>query len=303
MSGKRSKRDWKKLVVRWTAPKGFLAIVIFSIIVILFQYLIVISSIASGLIDRNVFIWNIQLPGGGFSFNIVISPLFHLVPIGVAAVLISSWIYLTQQVAIQPLRSEPAKKKRRFKTSGKGTSRFLRRKSRRIKHVFSSFSRRLLNALHIRGLHQTLQRLFFARAALRSAVSLVILFAALILLIYLVAYPSSIHDSTVAFYNWNSAFLGFVTWIIGGATTIAQTLAPIGWVASAFDGALKSVAPAFRSFFTTLGSVATPLVELDATGKYVFCQNLAAWGTALTVLAYVHLVKPTRRRVYNILRG
>ncbi|MFB0501764.1 MAG: hypothetical protein ACETVP_04775 [Candidatus Bathyarchaeia archaeon] len=81
------------------------------------------------------------------------------------------------------------------------------------------------------------------------------------------------------------------------AKGIAQALSPIGWFASAIDGALRAVAPGFRNAIEGLGSSVTgPSTNLDLMWKYTLCQNAAAWISAFAILAYGEYAS----RVYRI---
>ncbi|MBE0512188.1 hypothetical protein IBX38_03965 [Candidatus Bathyarchaeota archaeon] len=81
------------------------------------------------------------------------------------------------------------------------------------------------------------------------------------------------------------------------AQGIAQALSPIGWLASAINGALRAVAPGFRNAIEGLGSSMTePLTNIDLVWKYTLCQNAAAWISAIVALAYGEYTS----RVYRI---
>jgi hypothetical protein len=69
---------------------------------------------------------------------------------------------------------------------------------------------------------------------------------------------------------------------------------------SAVGNALVSLAPAFRDFVLALGTIISPLVSLDAAGKYLAVQNAAAWISALLALTYGEYARKGRR--YRIRR-
>jgi len=59
---------------------------------------------------------------------------------------------------------------------------------------------------------------------------------------------------------------------------------------------LDSIAPGFRNAFEGLVSTRLPsLTEGDLLWRYVFCQNAAAWVSALAALAYVKNFSNTYR--------
>ncbi len=225
-------------------------------------------------------------------FTITISPLFHLMPLGVMFVLISSWAYLTKYVAVVPRRTSPAKK----------PSERHRRQPRRARKTrfksFRNFFRRIGAAfLRIRGVSYVQQRLFFARAAVKSTATVLTVFLVSVLTLYILVYPNLSHDIAIGLYSANPSFHGFVLKTIEIAKGIAQALSPIGWLASAIDGTLRAVAPGFRNAIEGLGSSMTgPLTNLDLVWKYTLCQNAAAWISAIVILAYGEYTS----RVYRI---
>lgn len=225
-------------------------------------------------------------------FTITISPLFHLMPLGVIFVLISSWAYLTKYVAVVPRRTSPAKK----------PSERHRRQPRRARKTrftsFRNFFRRIGAAfLRIRGVSYVQQRLFFARAAVKSTATVLTVFLVSVLALYILVYPNLSHDLAIGLYSANPSFHGFVLKTIEIAKGIAQALSPIGWLASTIDGALRAAAPGFRNAIEGLGSSMTgPSTNLDLVWKYTLCQNAAAWISAIAILAYGEYTS----RVYRI---
>jgi hypothetical protein len=277
-----SEERWKRLIFRWTAPKGFVAIVLFFALAFLFEYLMVYFFTFSGLTD------NFALK----IFTITISPLFHLMPLGVIFVLISSWAYLTKYVAVVPRRTSPSKKPLETHRRQPRRARKMRFKS------FRNFFRRIGAAfLRIRGVSYVQQRLFFARAAVKSTATVLTVFLVSVLALYILVYPNLSHDLAIGLYSANPSFHGFVLKTIETAKGLAQALSPIGWLASAIDGALRAVAPGFRDAIEGLGSSMTgPLTNLDLVWKYTLCQNAAAWISGIVALAYGEYTS----RVYRI---
>lgn len=281
-----SEEQLKRLIFRWTAPKGFVAIVLFFVIAFLFEYLMVYFFTFSGLVDN-------------FSFNffgITISPMLHLIPLGVILVLISSWAYLTKHVAVIPRRTlldkKPTERDRRHT-----------RRARRMRFKsFRNFLGRTSAAfLRIRGVSYVQQRLFFARAAIKSALTVLTVFLVSVLVLYILVYPNLFHDLSIGLYNANPSFHGFVLKTMEIARGIAQAFSPIGWLASVVDGVLRAVAPGFRKTIEGLGSsMAGSLTNLDLVWKYTLCQNLAAWISAFGALAYgeysSHIFRIKKRR-------
>ncbi|MEM2936297.1 MAG: hypothetical protein QW231_03875, partial [Candidatus Bathyarchaeia archaeon] len=71
---------------------------------------------------------------------------------------------------------------------------------------------------------------------------------------------------------------------------------PLGWVASALNEALLAAAPGFRNALLALGApIVNSVVGLDLVGKYLVCQNVAAWASATVALAYGRYVSSRYR--------
>ncbi len=287
---------WKRLIFRWTAPKGFIAMLLFSALALLIEYVLTISFMSFGLRDNAPLTTTFEFPLTQSLFTITISSLFHLTPFGVIVVLVSSWTYLTKYMAVAPRRIKSVKKaptirkKKPFKRA--------RGKLRKISRALKSFYRWLSAAvLRVRGVSYVLKRLFFARAAVKSTVSIVTIFLASFLALYILGYPRLTYDAVVRLYHLSPSFLGFVLKTIEVAQGIAQGLSPIGWLASAINNALLDTAPSFRSALENFGASTTgPITKLDLVGRYLLCQNLAAWVSAVTALAYARYTSHLYRR-------
>ncbi|MDH5531913.1 MAG: hypothetical protein OEX99_00365 [Candidatus Bathyarchaeota archaeon] len=286
----------KRLIFRWTARKGFTAIVLFSALALLIEYVLASSFMSSGLTDKTPLTTTFQFPLTQSLFTITISPLFHLTPFGVVVVLVSSWTYLTKYIAVAPRGIKPAKKPPKIQR--KRLSKRVGGKFRKISRAFKSFYRRLSNAvLRVRGISYVLQRLFFARAAVKSTASIITIFLASFLALHVLSYPRSVYDAVVGLYQLSPSFLGFVLNTTEVAQGIAQVLSPIGWLASAINNALLAAAPGFKSALDNIGTSTTePVTKLDLMGRYVLCQNLAAWVSAVTALAYGFYISHSYRR-------
>jgi len=276
----------KRFIFRWTAPKGFTAIVLFSALALFIEYVLVSLFMSFGLTEKNPFTTTFQVPLTQSSFTITISPLLHLIPLGVIVVLISSWTYLTRYIAVAPRRIKPVKKPP--KTQKRKLPKRVRGRFRKVSRALKSFYRRLSAAvLRVRGISYVLQRLFFARAAIKSTASVLMIFLASFIVLYILAYPRATYDAVVGFYKLSPAFLGFVAKTIEIAEGVGQAISPIGQLGSAITNALLVAAPGFRSALENFGaSTVGAIAELDVVGRYVLCQNLAALVSAITALAY-----------------
>ncbi len=281
-------KRWKRLIIRWTAPKGFAAMLLFLASVFLLEYLAVYSFLSGGLTDEFTWIETFQVPYVNWSFTLAVSPLLHLLPLSVMIVLISSWIFLTRHMAFIPHRIEPARKtavkrrqpkRRRFRS----IRNFFKRISRNMQKIGEAFKEAFLR---IPGFSKLSRRLFFAKTAVRSATIILLAFVSFALLAFSLAYPLWIHDAVVNFYRGNPSIVSFVIGTQESLQSLGQALAPVEGIATAINNALLAAAPGFRTSLQSLGASAEPIAKLDITGKYLLVQNLAAWVCALIALAY-----------------
>jgi len=256
-------------MIRWTTLKGVVAILLFLIIAALIQYSIIIYAINIGVKEEpeNLLQWNLP----GTNWTITISPLFHLVPITVIITLLFCWTYLTRHIAIKPYdlrreKVEPITKKRKEQT---------------IKKLFGKIRSGLLK---VKGIAYLWQKIHFARATIKSALTILLVFATFILLFSLLAYPKLIYQTISSAYQNNPSLLSFVK-------NTADALAPIGEIFSPINGALISAAPSFRDFVLGIGTITKPLTDLDNVGKYLAFQNFAAWISAFAVLFYGEYIR------------
>jgi hypothetical protein len=210
--------------------------------------------------------------------TVTISPLFNLVPIAVIITLAFSWVYLTRQTATKPYEVKRGK----IEPSTK------REKQSRVKKFFGKIKAGLLK---VKGFAYLWQKIHFARATMKSALTVLIVFATLILIVSLFAYPKLIYQTISSAYQSNPSLLNFVK-------GTAQALAPLGGIFSSINSALLGAAPGFGNFASSLGSVIGPLTSLDNTGKYLIFQNIAAWVSALLALFYgEHIRKGYRYKI------
>jgi len=297
-----SDRRGRRLVFRWAAPKGFTAMVLFLALAVLIEYLVVHFFVSSGLTDENLLTADLRIPFTGLLFTITVSPIFHLIPLGVIAVLLASWTYLTKHTAVVPPTKEPVKKTvKRRRRPGRLRQRLfggISRKLQRVSRAFRALQRRGSAALlRVRGVSYAVQRLHFARAAVKSTASVLIVFLVSVGVLCALGYPRLIHNAVAGFYRENPFFLGLVSKMIEGAHATAQALPLIRGLLSAINQALLAAAPGFRSAITGLVAPITgAMASLDPMGKYVTFQNVAAWTSATAALAYGRYTSRLYRR-------
>ena len=262
-----SKEKRNSLTFRWTAPRGLLTIGLFLALAFISEFFMVSFFAGSGLTEV-------------VAYPLPVSPLFHLLPIAVILVLVSSWIYLTKHIAMRPHRTSPAKvSKIRRRPRGRKTRKSTRSVIGAIKKFFNQIS-----SVFIRSRDGSFvqRRLSFSRVALESAVTVLTIFLLSIILLSVLVYPNLFTEFAVGFYSKTSPLQGFM-----------QSLADV--LLSIASG-LDSIAPGFRNAFEGLvTSRPQPLTGGDLLWRYVFCQNVAAWVPAIAALAYVRYFSKTYR--------
>jgi len=266
----------KHVIIRWATLKGIAAILLFLAIAALMEYLVILYAINLGVRDATLIQWNIQIPGTDWIATITVSPLFHLVPIAVIICLAFTWVYLTKYAALKPMEI----------VKGKGGFASKREKEAKIK----SFSERVKSGLlKVKGVAYLWQKIYSARATIKSALTVFLAFATLILIFSLFAYPKLIYETVTRAYQNNPSLLGFMK-------SVAEFFAPIGSAFSVINNVLLSIAPSFRNIVLTLGVIIKPLADLDNVGKYLVFQNLAVWISAFAALFYGEIIRKSYRR-------
>jgi len=268
--------------------KGIAAIILFLIIVAVIEYLIVLYALNLGVEDETLLRWSFTFPGTNWIITIMVSPLFHLVPIAVIITLVSSWTYLTKYVAVKPHRT--------LKEKARPASK--RRKAPRLKISDAAkrfFGKIKSELLRVKGIAYLWQKIHFARATTKSALTVLLVFTVFIAIVSLLAYPQLIYRTISNTYQSNPSLLGFVKSTNNLTRGITEALGPIDWICSSINNALLSIAPVFRDFVVNLGGLLEPLTDLDDVGKYLVFQNAAAWVSALTALFYGEYMRKSFR--------
>jgi len=254
------------MVIHWNTLKGSLSIVVFVVVAALAEFLVVLYAMSLGVKDVG------ELKTSG-PVTIIISPLFELVPIAVVITLSFSWIYLTKKLSVRPvqpigraaMRQPPSKKSQLAKGSVEKTA---------------------PNPASAKGASSIWQMIYSARATIKSALIVFLVFAALVLVISLLAFPGAIYQALTSSYQSHSPLYKFVVSVGNSLSGFARTVSPIGSIAAAIHNGLVATSPGVRTVGTAFGSLIAPLANLDAAGKYLFFQNLAAWISVFSVLLY-----------------
>ncbi|MEM3874492.1 MAG: hypothetical protein QXU45_05105 [Candidatus Bathyarchaeia archaeon] len=283
----------RRLILRWATIKGLTAITLFLITAALIEYAIVVYAISLGVREENPLKWSFQFPGTNWTVTVVVSPLFHFVPLSVIIVLVFSWICMTKYTAMQPPKPQEGKPKTKPQ---KGQFPKTKKLTSRIGDAIRKFFGRMKSGLlRIRGISYIWSRVSFARATVKSAVITILVFSALILLVSVIAYPGLIYTAFSSMYLGNPSLLQFVKSVNNALKGFVEALGPIGWLCSSINSAIISSAPALRGFLSALGGLIKPLVDLPPIGKYIVLQNVAAWVSALSVFTYGFLTRKSYR--------
>jgi hypothetical protein len=252
----------------WTAQKGLLTIGLFVVQALVSEFFIIFFFVGSGLIE--------VAPN-----PLATSLLFYVLPLAVIVVLVSSWMYLTKQVALGPrvtasVKASKSKRKRpRRRTRQSATQRTFGKIKKGFNRVVTLFS-------GSGGVSVTQRRLSFSRVALESIITVLTVFLLSVILLSVLVYPRLFTDFATEFYSTNSAFQEFTVSIMGG---ISGVLAPI-----------RELAPSLRNAFGGLVTVrAQSFSSGDILLRYVLCQNVAAWVSAFVALAYARFFSKTYR--------
>jgi hypothetical protein len=269
----------KPATVRLKRLRGLAPLALFVLITALLEILIVLCAMSLGLVDTGLLQWSFQFPGASSLTTLTISPLFHLIPICVIVTLAFSWVYLTKRLATkrQEIRKGKIETFPRQKVEKKGIMSRMRlgwrNFSKRIGSMFSRFNR-------------VSNRMRLGRPTVKSAVFVLLIFGAFILMFLLFAYPNLIYQGLTNLYTNNIGIPNFILSVDGWARGATAALGPIGWLAGSINGGLLSAAPGFRDFASGLGGAISPLASLDNAGKYLAFQNAATLISVLLILLY-----------------
>ena len=238
------------------------------------EFLVVVYAMDLGVKDVGLLI--IKGP-----VTITISPLFHLVPTAVIITLLFTWIYLTRKLSVRPTQSIGkigSSSGKRIETK-QSTSKTSQPAKSPVEKTKPSLSR-------VGGISPFWRRIHFARATIKSALTVFLVFLVLVLMMSLLTYPMSIYQAIAGSYQNHSPAYYFVVSIANSLRDFAEVVSPIDWIATAINNGLLAIAPGVRSIDLAFGSLIAPLANLDPAGKYLVFQNAAAWISVLLVLFY-----------------
>lgn len=265
--------------------KGLIAIIVFFAVAVLAEYLVVLYAMDLGV--KDVAVLKIDWP-----VTITISPLFHLVPTAVIITLLLTWRYLTKKLSVKPLQTI-----RRTEASGLRRTEVKQPVSKTSQTTKSSLGKTKPGLSRVRGVSYLWEKIYFARATIKSALTVFLTFLILVLMVSLLAYPALVYQTLARAYQNNSPLYNFVVSVANSLRGFAEAASPIGWIAATINNGLLAIAPGIRDLGLSLGSIIKPLADLDPAGKYLVFQNAGAWISVLLILFYGEYArKPYRYR-------
>jgi len=271
-TNKQTRQDQKR--IRWPRLRRPISIIVFLVLASLVEYLVILGALNLGLQDTSVLQWSFQFPGTSWPVVLSISPLLNLVPVCIVITLGFSWVYLTRRTSLkrQEIRRGRVEPARRQKSGKKGIM-------WKISHAGSDYSRRVRT-----GLSNNKVGKYLSQVSVKSALAVLVVFIAFVLLFIVLAYPRLIYNVVTDAYRTNRGLFNFVIGADGWAKGVAQTVAPIGWIGTFVNNGLLSAASTVGIIGTSLGGALTPIATLDNMGKFLFLQNVATWISVFVVL-------------------
>jgi hypothetical protein len=138
----------------------------------------------------------------------------------------------------------------------------------------------------VKGFAYVKQKIYSARATIKSALIVFLAFAFLLLIVSQLAFPGAIYQALTSSYQSHSSLYHFVVSVANSLSGFARAVPAIGWIATGIHNGLVALSPSVRNVGLALGSLIGPLANLDAAGRYLAFQNLAAWISVFLVLFY-----------------
>jgi hypothetical protein len=254
--------------------KGATAAIVFFVVAVLAEFVVVLYAIDLGVKDASLVTIN-------WPVTFTISPLFHVVPTAVIITLLFTWVYLAKKLSVRPLQPIG-----RTEVSGRRRGEIRQPVSKASQPAKSSLGETKKVPARFRGVSSIWEKIYSARAPIKSAFIVFLAFFVLVLIVSLLTYPALVYQTVTGAYQSHSSPYGFVVSIANLLRGFAQAVSPIGWLATTINNGLVAIAPGIRGVGTALGSAIAPLANLDPAGKYLAFQNVAAWISVVLVLFY-----------------
>ncbi len=123
----------------------------------------------------------------------------------------------------------------------------------------------------------------FTHSILKEGLGVILLFGFSAFTLLALICPSAPYNFVVNLYFTNEFFRGFIQWS--------------SWLHSSLIGFVDLFAVSFRSgLWNLVRPIGEPILSLNIEWKYLLCQNVAAWITAILTLAYGRYCESRRRR-------
>jgi hypothetical protein len=253
-------------VIHWKSLKGSLSIIIFLAVAVIAEVLVVLYAMDLGVKDVG------QLTTS-WPATIRVSILFELVPIAVIITLSFAWIYLTKKLSVR-------------QTLPIGRTEIKQPPTQKSRPAKSPVQKTEPTPPKDKGFPSIRQRIYSARATIKSALIVLLAFAVLVLIVSQLTFPGAIYQAITSSYQSHSPLYHFVVSVANSLSGFAHAVSPIGWIATGIHNGLVALSPGVRAVGTAFGSLIGPLANLDSAGKYLAFQNLAAWISVFLVLLY-----------------
>lgn len=256
----------KRTPFRWATSKGLIAITLFTLLAILIEYLIILYAISLGTVDPAL----ITLT---WPTTMIISSLFHVIPITVIITLVASWTYLTKKLAARPLEQKATPRPQKHPKAPPTA-----KTEQKPKQPLT-------------------QRIRQAKKPIKTTLIITLLFLLFTLTATVLAYPQLIYSTIASGYQNNPSLTNFAASVNNAIQGFNHATGPLGGIATAINDGIRILSPGIRAAGTALGNALTPIARLDPAGKYLAIQNIAAWITVLAVIFYARYSRrPLRYR-------
>jgi hypothetical protein len=244
------------MLIRWATSKGLVAILLFTLLAILVEFLVVIYAISLGVTDPTLI--TVTWPA-----TFTISPLFHLIPITVIITLVSTWTYLTKKLATRIDIRKPQPQ--------------TRTKTQQPKTKQEQTPKPAPSMWH---------RIRFTRATFKTTLLVTLVFLLFILMVSVLVYPQLIFHAVSGAYQNNTTLRNFTASINDAFQGFAQATGPLGSIAHTINNGILAASPGIKAAGNALGNLLAPAGTLDSAGKYLAIQNVATWISVLLLLLY-----------------
>ena len=253
-------------MIHWNTLKGSISIIVFLAVAVLAEFLVVLYAMDLGVKDVGELTTS-------WPVRITISPLFNLVPIAVIITLLFTWVYLTKKLSVR--RVQPI-----------GRAVIKQPTSKKSQSPKVSAEKTEPSRPKVTGLSSIWQKIYSARATIKSALIVFLAFAVLVLMVSQLAYPRVIYQAIAGSYQSHSWAYNFVVSVANSLSGFARAVSPIGWIATAIHNGLVAISPGVGAIDVAFGGLIGPFANLDPAGKYLVFQNAAAWISVTLVLLY-----------------